>query len=171
MLIGLAGRYGIETEICREVHENGVMVSSTVIRGLLAAGEVNEAETLLGRPFELTGSIVHGDHRGRTLGFPTANLKLPPQLLIPGKGVYAVRVKVDGQVVNGLCNIGHNPTFSLGPLRVETHLLDFNRDIYGKRMTIYFLGRLRSEHTFPSPEALIVQMKRDLRQAREKFFR
>ena len=170
MLTGLCQRYGIGTEICPEIHDQGVMVSSTVIRGLLAAGEVDSAAKLLGRPFELNGRVVHGDHRGRTLGFPTANLQPATHILIPGKGVYAVTVKVGARYYNGLCNIGNNPTFTQGPLRVETHILDFDREIYGKSITVLFIGRLPSEKTFASAQELIVQMNKDLQQARKQFF-
>ena len=170
MLTGLCERYGIETEICPEIHEQGVMVSSTVIRGLLAAGEVEAAARLLGRPFELSGRVVHGDQRGRSLGFPTANMQPAPQILIPGKGVYAVKVKVGSRYYNGLCNIGTNPTFVQGPLRVETHILDFDREIYGKPITTLFLGRLRAENTFGSAAELVAQMKRDLQQAQQQYF-
>lgn len=170
MLTGLCERYGIETEICPEIHEQGVMVSSTVIRGLLASGEVEAAARLLGRPFELSGRVVHGDQRGRSLGFPTANMQPAPQILIPGKGVYAVKVKVGSRYYNGLCNIGTNPTFVQGPLRVETHILDFDREIYGKPITTLFLGRLRAENTFGSAAELVAQMKRDLQQAQQQYF-
>ena len=170
MLTGLCERYGIETEICPEIHEQGVMVSSPVIRGLLAAGEVEAAARLLGRPFELSGRVVHGDQRGRSLGFPTANMQPAPQILIPGKGVYAVKVKVGSRYYNGLCNIGTNPTFVQGPLRVETHILDFDREIYGKPITTLFLGRLRAENTFGSAAELVAQMKRDLQQAQQQYF-
>lgn len=170
MLTGLCERYGIATEICPEIHEQGVMVSSTVIRGLLAAGEVDSAARLLGRPFELTGRVVHGDHRGRSLGFPTANMQPEPHILIPGKGVYAVKVKVGRKYYNGLCNVGNNPTFVQGPLRVETHILEFDREIYGKPISVLFIARLRSEKTFASAQELIIQMNKDLQQAREQFF-
>ena len=94
-----------------------------------------------------------------------------PQLLIPGKGVYAVKVKVGARYYDGLCNIGTNPTFVQGPLRVETHILDFDRDIYGKPITTLFVGRLRAEKTFGSAAELVVQMNRDLQQARQQYFR
>ena len=171
MLKGLASRYEIATEICPEIMEDGVMVSSTVIRRLIADGEVVEAAKLLGRPYELSGLVVSGDRRGRTLGFPTANLKSSPQLLVPGRGVYAVRVRVGGRYHDGLCNIGMNPTFGLDRLRVETHIMDFDCDIYGRRLTIFFLGRLRYEKTFASPAELICQMQEDLRTARTEYFR
>ena len=169
-LTGLALNYGIETEICPEVMENGAMVSSSLIRRMLSRGEVAEAAKLLGRPYELSGTVVHGDHRGRTLGFPTANLKVSAQLLIPGKGVYAVRVKVGGVYHRGLCNIGVNPTFGQENLRIETHILDFDCDIYGKRMTVYFLGRLRGEKKFSSADSLAVQMRADKEEARTQYF-
>ena len=169
-LTGLALKYGIETEICPEVMENGVMVSSSLIRKMLLRGEVAEAAKLLGRPYELTGTVVHGDHRGRTLGFPTANLQVSSQLLIPGKGVYAVRVKVGGVYHHGLCNVGVNPTFGQENLRVETHILDFDYDIYGKRMTVVFLGRLRGEKKFSSADSLAMQMRADMQEARVEYF-
>jgi len=171
MLTVLADQYGIATEICPEILESGMLVSSTAIRGLIAAGMINEAEKLLGRPVELVGRVVHGDHRGRTLGFPTANLQLPPQLLMPGRGVYAVRIKLGPRFYNGLCNIGTNPTFCVqASLRAEVHILDFEREIYGKRLKVMFLGRLRSEATFDSGSALVNQMQQDVKRARELFF-
>jgi len=170
MLTGLADRFKIETEICPEVSKNGVLVSSTLIRNLLVRGEVIEAAGLLGRPYELTGTVVHGDQRGRTLGFPTANMKVSSQLLIPGNGVYAVRAKVGGLYYNGLCNVGVNPTFGQDKMRVETHLLDFDREIYGKRITLFFLGRLRGEKKFASAELLTLQMKSDIQEAKIRYF-
>ena len=171
MLTQLASRYGIQTEICPAVYQDGVMVSSTAIRRLIAAGEVEQAAVLLGRKYDLSGTVVTGDHRGRSLGFPTANLRVAPQMLLPGKGVYAVRVKYDRKLYDGVCNIGINPTFSHDGLRVETHILDFDRDIYGKKLTIQFLGRLRVERAFPSKAELIAQLQADVCQARELYFK
>lgn len=170
MLLGLASNHDIETEICPAVYQDGVMVSSTAIRRLIAAGEMDRATALLGRHYELSGIVVDGDHRGRSLGFPTANLKVAPSMLLPGKGVYAVWVRSGGKAYAGLCNIGINPTFSHDGLRVETHILDFNRDIYGKKLTLYFLDRLRVEKAFPSKTELIAQLAADVAQAREKYF-
>lgn len=170
MLTGLCDRYGIETEICPEIKEQGVMVSSTAIRELLTAGEVTAAARLLGRPFELCGRVVYGDQRGRALGFPTANIQSAPRILVPGNGVYAVKVKIGARYYNGLCNIGTNPTFVKGPLRVETHILDFDREIYGKTIKTLFIARLRSEKKFASAAELVAQMKRDLQQAQDQFF-
>ena len=170
MLSGLAARYGIETEICPEIMEDGVMVSSTTIRRLIAEGDVTAAAKLLGRPYDLTGTVVHGDHRGRTLGFPTANLKISRDILVPAQGVYAVRVKVGGAYHDGLCNVGSNPTFGQEQSRIETHILDYNRDIYGRRLTVHFLGRLRTVKTFASAEDLIRQMKLDVKEAKTDYF-
>ena len=170
MLIALAKQYGIETEICPKIVVGDVMVSSTMIRRLLAEGDVAAASSLLGRSYEISGSIVYGDQRGRMLGFPTANLKPSANVLIPGKGVYAVRVRIGRSVHAGLCNIGVNPTFGLEQLRIETHILDFNQEIYGKKMTMYFLGRLRNEKAFSSVDALVRQMQLDLQRARIEYF-
>ena len=170
MLTEFAGRYGIETEICPEIHENGVMVSSTAIRRLLAAGSLADASRLLGRLFEINGRVIHGDSRGRTLGFPTANLLISDQLLLPAKGVYAVRVQLGAHTMNGLCSIGTNPTFLQNQLRVEVHILDFDREIYGKNLRVQFLGRLRGEHKFSNVEALIAQMHQDIVDANRSFF-
>lgn len=170
MLMALASAHDIETEICQAVYQDGMMVSSTAIRRLIAAGEMERAAALLGRNYDLAGVVVHGDHRGRTLGFPTANLKIDSRLLLPGKGVYAVRVKTGGRSYAGLCNIGINPTFLADGLRVEAHILDFDREIYGRKVTLQFLGRLRVEKAFPSKNELIAQMQADVVRAREKFF-
>ena len=170
MLTAFASRHGIETEICPEIHANGVMVSSTAIRGLIASGAVQEAAKLLGRLFELSGRVIHGDRRGRTMGFPTANLLVPTQLLLPAKGVYAVRVKLGSLFLNGLCNIGTNPTFYQDQLRVEVHILNFDREIYGKKMRVQFLGRLRGEHKFAKVDELIAQMHQDVSVAQHTYF-
>lgn len=170
MLTGMAGRYGMETEICPAVFEDGTMVSSTAVRRLIAGGEMEKAARLLGRTYDLSGIVVSGDHRGRTLGFPTANMKVAPQMLLPGKGVYAVKVKTGRKVYAGLCNIGINPTFAQDGLRVETHILDFDHEIYGKKLTLFFLGRLRVEKAFPSTIELITQLQQDVKHARELYF-
>ena len=171
LLTSLASCYDMQTEICPVVYQDGVMVSSTEIRRLIAAGEVQSAAMLLGRNYDIAGTVVAGDRRGRTLGFPTANLKINPQLLLPGKGVYAVQVKYGRKLYAGLCNIGVNPTFSHGGLRVETYILDFDRDIYDKKLTLQFLGRLRVEKAFPSQAELIAQMQADVVQARALYFK
>ncbi len=147
---------------------SGSVVSSTRIRALLASGDVKAAAGLLGRPFEMTGEVLHGEERGRVLGFPTANLRLGQREACPADGVYAVRVRTgEGQVYTGVANVGDNPTFGGAERRVEVHLLDFSGDLYGVRIALAFTDRLRGEKRFPSAAALTEQLKEDVRRARE----
>jgi riboflavin kinase/FMN adenylyltransferase len=142
----------------------GEIVSSSHIRGLLLAGEVAEANQLLGAPFELSGEVAHGDERGRQLGFPTANLVPDEALVCPGHGVYACLANGRPAAVS----IGVRPTFKTGRGElIEAYILDFNDDIYGETLRIEFLERLRGERRFDSPQALIEQMHRDVERTRE----
>ena len=148
----------------------GETVSSTRIRVLLSAGDVRLAGELLGRPFSIAGVVVHGDERGRTLGFPTANLLPPKGEACPANGAYAVRVVLgSGEEKIGVANVGSNPTFDGNERRVEAHLLDFSGDLYGQDITVRFVERLRAEKKFPSPEALVGQIRHDEQKAREIF--
>lgn len=137
-----------------------VVVSSTVIRNLLFKGDVSRANELLCYDYPLTGVVVSGNRIGRTYGFPTANLQLyEPLKVVPANGVYFVRVQLLGRYYKGICNIGHRPT--MGDERgvtIETHILDFNEDIYGLDMTISFISRMRDERRFPSVDALKEQL-------------
>jgi riboflavin kinase/FMN adenylyltransferase len=143
---------------------DGEIVSSSHIRGLLLAGEVAEADHLLGAPFQLCGEVVQGDGRGRTLGFPTANLIPEEALACPGHGVYACRADDHLAAVS----IGVRPTFETGRGElVEAYLLDFDGDLYGRELCLEFLHRLRGERRFASAEALVEQMRRDVARARE----
>jgi riboflavin kinase / FMN adenylyltransferase len=149
---------------------DGEVVSSSHIRGLVLAGEVSEANRLLGVPFQLRGEVVHGDERGRELGFPTANLIPEEGLACPGHGVYAALA--DGPGTGGplaaAVSIGVRPTFQTGRGElIEAYLLDFDGDLYGGQLQLEFLGRLRGERRFVSPEALIEQMHRDVEGTRE----
>ncbi len=161
-LLAADDRFG--TRVAPLVEVDGEIVSSSRIRALIAAGEVEPAARLLGRPFRLQGEVVHGDHRGRTLGFPTANL-VPDQLLAcPGHGVYACRVGSRAAAVS----VGVRPTFQTGRgVLVEAYLLDFQGDLYGQEMTVEFLARLRGERRFGSVEALVEQMNADVERTRE----
>ena len=148
----------------------GKTVSSTRIRALLSAGDVRLAGELLGRLFSIAGVVVHGDERGRMLGFPTANLLPPKGKACPANGAYAVRVELgNGAPQIGVANVGSNPTFDGNERRVETHILDFSGDLYGETITVHFVERLRAEKKFPSPEALVAQIRRDEQKAREIF--
>ncbi|HEX4467853.1 MAG TPA: bifunctional riboflavin kinase/FAD synthetase [Solirubrobacteraceae bacterium] len=148
---------------------DGEIVSSSHIRGLVLAGELAVANRLLGAPFELTGEVVHGDERGRELGFPTANLVPDEAFACPGHGVYAcLAATQDGGERAAAVSIGVRPTFNTGRGElIEAYLLDFDRDLYGQPLHLRFIDRLRGERRFDTPEALIEQMHRDVTQARE----
>jgi riboflavin kinase/FMN adenylyltransferase len=144
---------------------DGVVVSSTKIRELVAEGRVSAAERLLGRPFEISGSVVHGRGRGRTFGFPTANLQ-PDVEVRPRSGVYAVRAYFDRQVLGGAANIGRKPTFDESEVTIEVFLFDFEGDLYGARMSVELLARLRGEQRFGSAEELAAQIEHDCEAAK-----
>lgn len=138
-------------------------VSSTKIRNALTAGNVTDANKMLGRRYNLTGSVVSGAQLGRTLGFPTANIKpADTEQIIPGNGVYAIQAIIAGDAYNGMMNIGIRPTVSNElSLHIEAHLFDFNRDIYNQSIEVVFAERLRDEQRFPSLEALKAQLNTD----------
>ena len=143
---------------------DGEIVSSSHIRGLILAGELAEARRLLGAPFELCGEVVHGDERGRELGFPTANIVPDEAFACPGHGVYACLA--DGRPA--AVSIGVRPTFQTGRGElIEAYLLDFDGDLYGQQLCLEFLERLRGERRFDTAEALVEQMHRDVEQTRE----
>jgi riboflavin kinase/FMN adenylyltransferase len=146
------------------VELDGEIVSSSHIRALVSAGEVDIAGRFLGAPFRLRGEVVHGDRRGRELGFPTANIVPDERLVCPGHGVYAARA--DGAAA--AVSVGVRPTFGTGrAVLVEAYLLDRDEDLYGRTMTIEFVARLRGEKRFDSVEALVDQMHADIEQTRE----
>jgi riboflavin kinase/FMN adenylyltransferase len=146
---------------------DGRPVSSTSIREALAEGDLEWPERALGRRYVVEGHVVTGAGRGRGLGWPTANLRTPDGILLPGRGVYACRAIVDGASTAAAINIGINPTFGGEPLHLEAHLLDFDRDILGSVLTIEFWKRLRDEQRFDSAEALTNQIEQDVDQTRE----
>jgi riboflavin kinase/FMN adenylyltransferase len=143
-------------------------VSSTAIRRALAGGDVTRAAQMLGRPYEIRGTVVMGDQRGRTLGFPTANLLPRDGYVVPGHGVYACRATTaDGVVHVAATNVGVRPMFVTGRGElIEAFLVDFQGDIYGTELRVEFLKRLRGEKRFESVDALIEQMGRDVEEAR-----
>jgi riboflavin kinase / FMN adenylyltransferase len=157
-----------ETRVTPLVEVEGETVSSTQIRGLVAAGEVKEASAFLGGPFLFEGEVVEGDKRGRELGMPTANLVPQDAFVCPGHGVYAAWALVGGSKFAAAVNVGVRPTFATGRgLLVEAHLIGFEADIYGRTLRIAFLERMRGERAFESVDALVEQMNRDVEQARE----
>ena len=145
-------------------------ISSTQIRTALENGDIASAEKMLGYAYSLKGAIVAGNRLGRTIGFPTANMKLyEPLKLVPGRGVYAVDVEVLGRKFRGMTNIGTRPTVGGLSTSIETHILDFDEDIYGLPLRITFLRRLRNEIHFPSLEALKSQLEKDREACRQHF--
>lgn len=146
---------------------SGAEITSTRIRALIAAGDVGEASRLLGRPYVLRGEVIEGDRRGRTIGFPTANVLPDPTVIVPARGVYAGFVRIDGKEYAACTNIGVAPTFDRAESRVEAHLLDFEGDLYGKTADVSFVRRIREEKRFSGVEELREQIARDVEEARK----
>ncbi len=157
--------YGFEVGVVEAVQENGVIVSSSIIRDLVASGKVDDAAKLLGRYYSIEGEIVQGAQRGQKLGFPTANLNTINEL-VPGFGVYAVRADVDGRSYQGVASIGVRPTFDSGPISVEVYLFGFQGNLYGKHMEVAFIKHLRGEQKFASSDALVRQIRKDVEAAK-----
>lgn len=157
---------GITVDIMQPVGADGLPFSSTRIRDLVAAGEVGRVVDLLGRQYNLEGIVVPGDQRGRTLGFPTANLATDKELL-PAAGVYVVKVRHGLQEYGGVVNLGMRPTFAAVSPTIEVHLLDFTGDLYGETLRIYFLERLRGEKKFATVDELSRAIAADVLAARQ----
>lgn len=164
-LLELARSCGIEMESVPVTCVQGVAVSAAAIRSAVGAGDLDRAALMLGRPYGVCGRVVQGHRRGRLLGFPTANLALSG-VQLPPDGVYAIRARAAAQDLSGLANIGFNPTFGVARRSVEAHLFDFNGDLYGRRVEVSFIARLRGEQKFPGPEALVAQIRADAAAAR-----
>lgn len=157
----------IKVEVCPRYNVGNQQVSSSVIRNFLTHGQMVEAQDMLGRPFALEGLVVKGEGRGKRLGVPTANLQLSPDLMLPARGVYITETVSRGMVYRSVTNVGKNPTFKDdGPSWVETHILDFDGDIYGETIEVRFLQRLRDEKKFASVDELLAQIHRDIGTAR-----
>jgi riboflavin kinase/FMN adenylyltransferase len=172
LLRTLGQRYGFRAEKIDPVRYREFVVSSTRIRRLVAEGRVDEAAALLGHPYALVGTIVEGRRRGRELGFPTANLQTANEL-VPPHGVYATTLEIDGVVHAAITNVGVNPTFGdgAGPT-IETHVLHYaGAELYGRRVHLGFVQRLRDERRFPDADALRAQIEADCRRAERLFSR
>lgn len=145
----------------------GHSISSTEIRKLIQVGQLPEAAKLLGRNYRITGDVVHGFRRGHeALGFPTANLELPKERVMPPDGVYATYASIDGKRYPSITNVGNNPTFGNEKKTIETFIFDFDANIYGKSFTLEWAKRIREERKFPSLEALIAQIGKDIEEAK-----
>ena len=165
----LGEELGYRLNVIEAVRSHEQPVSSSLIRAALAEGDAQLAGTLLGRPYSLEGLVVPGDGRGRTIGIPTANLDIWHEKIVPKPGVYVCQATFDGQTWGAVTNIGFRPTFENQPVlaRVETHLLDYDDDLYGKQVQLRFLDRLRDEQRFPNVDALVHQIHTDIRAARQ----
>jgi len=166
----LAGPLGVEVASVAPVVEGEEPVSSTRIRAALHAGDLEQASRLLGYPYLLTGRVVHGDARGRVLGYPTANVVVAePLKLIPAEGVYAVTADIPDGTAKGMLYIGRRPTFGEGPQVIELFLLDYAGDLYRANVRVHLLERLRGDMTFASVEELTRQIRRDEVRTRDLF--
>lgn len=169
LLQEMGEKLGFKVHVVDPIRLDNALVSSTSIRELVQEGNLSEAKKLLGRDYQICGTVVKGKNRGgRLLGFPTANLKLIDEL-IPKGGVYAVTAIINDKIYYGVSNIGYNPTFGDEALSVETHLLNFSEDILGKTIRVNFIKRLRDEKTYGSVEELADQIALDVQQAKGLF--
>jgi riboflavin kinase/FMN adenylyltransferase len=166
VLRALGERFGFACERFGPVLAGAQPVSSTRVRGHIRAGEMDEAAALLGRPYSLRGAVIRGCMRGRKLGFATANLSLPA-VQLPPEGVYAAWARTGIERFPAVTSVGRNPTFGGPDLTIETHLLDFSRDLYGADLEIAFIRRLRGQTRFDGPQALIRQIERDIARTRD----
>lgn len=165
VLQSFGAAHGFTIEIVPPVEVAGGPVSSSLIRQSLDDGQIELAAARLGYRYQITGVVARGDGRGHVLGVPTANMEPFPTKQIPADGVYAVDAQVSGVLHRGVMSIGNRPTFSR-PHSLEVHLLDFQEDLYGQSVTVAFLTRLRGIQTFPTVDALLAQIHRDIDQAR-----
>ena len=169
LLSEIGAKHGFEVDILAPVTDGEMFVKSTMIRDLLYGGDVARASHMLTRPYELNGVVTTGFGRGRTLGFPTANITPPPARVIPARGVYlcAARVTGDPKIRAAVCNIGFNPTFDGQTQTIEAHLLDVEVELPGRELSLFFMARLRDEQKFPGVDALVTQLNHDVSTARE----
>lgn len=154
---------GIDVNITPPVYVGDEIVSSTAIRNSIKAGDIKKANRFLGRNFTIMGSVVKGKNRGRKLGFPTANIKLIDNYVLPKQGVYITNTIVDGEKLISLTNIGYNPTFNEDELKIETYILDFNGNLYGKTLQIQFIDFIRDDVKFNTAQELIEQIEKDVK--------
>jgi len=165
LLRELGAARGFVTHVLPPLQVNGLTVSSSAIREALGEGDVELASALLGRPYSVTGRVQRGAGRGRTLGFPTANLK-PDRPLALAAGVYAAHARWDGERADAVVNIGYRPTFEESQYWIEAYLFDFSGDLYDRQLSLDFLRRIRPEMKFPGVEALKTQVQADMTEAR-----
>ena len=160
-------RYDIEVEKIKPVRIFRKVASSTWIRSLIQEGNIKKANKLLGMPYMIQASVILGKQRGKQIGIPTANLYISEEKLVPKEGVYTCIAKYGNVLLRAVTNIGYNPTFKDFSLSIETHILDFDLDIYGEKLTLYFIDRLRDEEKFDDIENLRAQIIKDIEKAKD----
>ena len=165
----MAEQYGFKLNIIDPVELENEKISSSLIRKKISTGDVKGASELLGRPYYVSGKVVHGKRFGRTIGFPTLNLEIDENILLPKPGVYYTNVEIEGRTYKAATNIGFNPTVNGDRLSLESHVIDYSNDVYGKSVKIVFLSRLRDEVKFSSIEGLKNQLKQDVEKIKNLF--
>lgn len=165
----LGDQFNYQVHIFKPVLSHGRTISSSRVRNLLIEGNIDEANVLLGKPYQITGEVIHGDGRGKSIGIPTANLGTGNEKLVPGAGVYACKVQLDNRNYLAAVNIGTHPTFeSCNPrVNIEAHILDYSGELYSRQLSINFISRIRGEHRFNHVEELINQIHQDINRTRE----
>lgn len=161
LLETLKAEYGYELYIMDPYTHNGEIISSTRIRDSILQGDVKVASEMLYKPYSINGIVITGKKLGRTLGFPTANLKIDEKMIIPGKGVYYTNIEYNNKIFKGITSVGNNPTVNGQQLTIETFILNFNDTIYGQEIKVYFIEKIREEIKFNSLDELIGQIKKD----------
>jgi len=170
LLCRLGERKGWDVSVVDPVIVGDEKVSSSAVRRMVTTGDVTAAGEMLGYPFFVTGNVVHGDGRGRKLGYPTANLHVPSEKVVPDRGVYSGAVLCDAELFPSAVNIGYNPTFEgQRPLRVEAHILGYEKDLYGKQIVLFFFNRIRKEMRFSGTEELLARIEADLSETRKTW--
>jgi len=162
ILMEMGELHGFNAKIISQLHASDDRISSTRIRGLLKKGKVRKAKKLLGRPYQICGEVIHGKKIGRKLGFPTANIKLETNYALPPEGVYAAKVKIEDEEYVASANLGYNPTFSNQNISFEVYILNFDKNIYGKRLCVDVIEFIRDEKKFETKEELINKMEQDI---------
>ncbi len=166
VLTELGKEMAFTVEVVEPVQFEGRIVSSTAVRACVQAGEMADATWMLSRPFILAGFVVEGDQRGRQIGFPTANIDVEPSIILPADGIYATWTQADGKTYASATNIGFRPTFGAGGRKVETHIFEYDGDLYNAKIRVAFARKLRDEVKFNGVDALIKQLHEDVAQAK-----
>ncbi|MBE7412379.1 MAG: bifunctional riboflavin kinase/FAD synthetase [Leptospiraceae bacterium] len=162
-------KYNFQVDKFEPVYFDEEKISSSLVRNLILQGDIEKANKLLGRGFDVQGKVKHGFHRGKQIGFPTANIEIPQEIILPPVGVYASQTEIKGDVYYSMTNIGTNPTFENNALSIETHILDYTGELHGKELKTIFVKRIRDEKKFSSIDSLVRQLHEDEKICRSLF--